>query len=138
MATYQDLNITDATFTADLDLTAKQYYFVMAASTAGKVTTSTGASNPAPLGVLQNSPSAGQEARVRVLGFSKLTVEVGTSLVNWARYVFCASDGQGEAVTGATCPINALWLDASVTSGSARGQVYLFGAGFGACPLAAS
>lgn len=139
MAVINDLDITDATFTADADLTAKQYYFVTPASTVGNVKVATGASNPAPVGVLQNSPSAGEAARVRVLGFTKLVVESNnTSPVNWAKGITCASDGQAEVLFVASCPFNAVWYDANVTSGSAIGQAFLFGAGFSVCTAAAS
>lgn len=139
MAVTQDINITDCTFVADADLTAKQYHYVMPASTPGNVQIATGASNPAPIGVLQNSPSAGQEASVRALGFTKLVVEANSSSpVNWAKGITCASDGQGEVLTAATCPFNSVYYGANVTSGSAIGQAYLFGAGFCACMAAAS
>lgn len=137
MSAINDLGIGDATFTADADLTSKQYHFVTVASTAGNVKAATGASNPTPLGVLQNSPSAGEAARVRLVGPTKLVGENNSTCnVTWGRYVFSASDGQAESVLVATSPVNALWLDSNITTGSAIGQAYLFGAGFGSCPLA--
>ena len=126
MANYRDMGIADVSFLADVDLTQKQYYFVMPASTAGNVTTSTGACNPAPLGVLQNSPSLGQEATVRILGFTKLVCEVSTCNLVWRRFIFCASDGQGEAIAVAGSLCNGRFMQADVTSGSLIAQVQLF------------
>lgn len=62
------------TFIADVDLTAKQYYAVTAASTADKVKTATGASNPGPIGILLNAPSANMDAEVCTFGFCKAAV----------------------------------------------------------------
>lgn len=137
MANYRDLGIADAAFTADIDLTGKQYYFVMPASTAGNVTTATGTSNPGPIGILQNSPSLGQEAAVRVFGFSKLVCEIATCNLNWARWLVCASDGQGEPLaTNGGSNVSARYMDATVTSGSVKAQV-LISAWTTACGAAA-
>ena len=141
MATNRDLGIADATFTADADLTAKQYFFVVPASTAGNVKLATGASDPTPVGVLQNSPSAGQEARGRVLGFSKVVAEsTSTCGMKWGR--FGAAGSTGAFVSGCTsgltgCAFNARWMDSNVNSGSVIGQVFLF-TNFAACANAGS
>lgn len=96
MATSQDIGLSDMTFVADVDLTLAQYYFVTMASTTGNVQAATGASNPAPLGVLQNSPSLGQEARVRPLGPTKLFCKTGSgSAIGWGRYITVNASGQG-------------------------------------------
>lgn len=64
----------DITVPAAADLSAKQYYFVLAAGTLA------GAGAQA-LGVLQNNPASGDAAGVRVMGVSKVvlggTVAVG-------------------------------------------------------------
>ena len=127
MANNRDMGIADVTFKADVDLTAKQYYFVQCASTAGNVGVATGTSAPGPIGVLQNSPSLGQEAAVRVLGYTKLVCEVDGSgcTVAWRNYVFCASDGQGQGASITGSPVNALVVDTTLTAGSAIKQVYL-------------
>lgn len=133
MAKYHDSGIADISFTADVDLTAKQYHFVTPASTDGNVKTATGASNPTVLGVLQNSPSAGQEARVRVLGFSKIVGENGTCNLTRGSFVTSGSDGQAETVQLSGCPAVARWMSATyATAGSIYGEVLLFG-GFSAC-----
>ena len=136
MAKYHDVGISGAAWTAATDLTTKQYYFVMPGSVAGEVVLATGASNTTPLGVLQNSPSAGQEAHVKVLGFSKVVAEIGSCNLTFGRYGFCASDGQFEVQASATGAINARWMGANLTAaGSSIGEVLLFG-GFGGCTLA--
>lgn len=135
MAKYHDMGIADISFIAAADLTAKQYHFVMPGSVFDEVVLATGASNGAPLGVLQNSPSAGQEARVRILGFTKLVVENGTCTLGFGRNGFCASDGQGEMVTVATSPVNFRYLGPNVTvAGSYFGEALLLG-GWGASGL---
>ena len=128
MANYRDIGISDAAFIADVDLTQKQYYFVQCASTQGNVGVATGTCNPIPIGVLQNSPSLGQEAQVRVLGYTKLVCEVDGSGCNlaWRNFVYCASDGQGQGASVTGSPVNALFVDTGFTSGSAYKQVYLF------------
>ncbi len=99
MATWQDIGLLDLTFKADVDLTLHQYYFVSPASTAGNVGIATGGSNPAPFGVLQNSPSLGQEARVRPLGPTKLFIKTGSgSALGFGRYAMVNASGQGTAM----------------------------------------
>lgn len=140
MAKYLEIGISDAPFKADVDLTAYQYKFVMPASTAGNVTYATGASNPAPLGILQNSPSAGQEARVRVLGFSKCVAVTPSGCgLAYGRYISCSTTGQAVPTASETGqPIYGRWLDANLAvSSSAIGMVLLNGA-FGTCPVSAS
>lgn len=128
MAAYRDLGIADVTFVADVDLTQKQYYFVQAASTQGNVGVATGTCNPIPIGVLQNSPSLGQEAQVRMVGITKLVciVDGNGSNLAWRNFVYCGSSGQGQGASITGCPVNAFFLDSGFSSGSAVKQVYLF------------
>lgn len=71
--------VYDDTFEASADLSTKQYYGVKlgaAASKGGGVKCSLGAAtSDVGLGVLQNKPGSGQEARVRLLGLSKAVVD---------------------------------------------------------------
>lgn len=128
MAQQHHIGIVPTSFYADVDFSActAQYRGVAAASTDGYVGLGNGASNPAPLGVLQNSPSAGQAAEVIVLGTAFMTARCATCTVKWGRYLTCASDGLFEpTVTG--CPSHARWFGPSVTSGSVSGAGFFFG-----------
>ena len=107
MAKYHDLGIADAGFLSDADYSASQnrYRFVKTASTADQVELAAGASLAGPLGILQNSPCAGEEAAVRVLGFSKLrvdTVQQGdtttASPIQIADYLTSTSTGYGRNI----------------------------------------
>lgn len=129
MATFRSLTTDhDATFIAGADFSSCQYQFVSAGSVVGEVVLATGTCNPAPIGIIQNSPCTGQEARVRIYGLSKLVVNVDGSgcNLNWRRYVYCASDGKGQGACITGCPVNALYLDANLLSGSAIAQVLLY------------
>ncbi len=132
MATYHDINLTDAPFLADTDLTAKQYFLVSAASTVGYVGLATGASNPAVLGILQNSPSAGQEARVRLFGPSKVIASPGACQLATGRYVTTASHAMAIGASGGLGDlVFGMWLSGSFTSGCQYGEMMFYG--FTAC-----
>jgi len=132
MANYRDMGIADVSFIAGVDFSTSQYQFVTPGSVAGEVTLGTGASGPAPIGIIQNNPSAGQEARVRILGFSKLVCEINsTCTLLWGRWLTCGSGGHGEPLTAVACPAMARYMEAgagsAVTSGSILAQVLLLG-----------
>ena len=138
MAKYHDSGISDVSFLAATNLSGLQYYFVNGGSITGEVASATGASNPTPLGVLQNAPSAGQEARVRIFGPSKLfCVTGGTCAIgNW-RYVGSNACGQGIGLASETGDI-ALGrnIGASMAVSASRFlEVFLYGSG--TCPAAA-
>jgi len=67
--TYDD-GIRPVTLVAGEDLTAKQYFAVRPGSVLGEVLLATGASNPTPVGILQDSGSTGQSVAVKCFGFS--------------------------------------------------------------------
>ena len=79
------------TFTADGDLSAKQYHFVKQ-STAGKVAICSGATDR-PIGVLQNDPTDGQEAVVMIMGVSKVSANEALTL-DWL--IGTSADGQAD------------------------------------------
>ena len=139
MATYKDMGITDVAFYADGDLTLAQYYHVTVASTAGYVKVATGACNPAPLGVLQNAPSAGQEARVRLLGLSKVFAVTGSgSALQSGKYFTVNASGQAVPVaTDGGSPVSGRWLDTTApVSASRYGQAFIWP--FATCAISAS
>ena len=138
MAVYHTIPGADVSFVAAVNLSSCQYFFVQAGSVAGEVTGATGASNPAPLGVLQNSPSAGQEARVRLVGPTKVKAVTGSSCgIAYGRFIL--STAAGEANSPATengSPICGRWIGKSVpVSASRYGEAFLFG--FSACHVSA-
>lgn len=130
----------DVSFIADVDLTAKQYLFVGPASTANNVQVCTGTSLPGPFGILQNSPSLGQEARVRMFGFSKVWANQGACILQWGRYGYVASDGRFESVLVASPAAAGRWLSGASSAGaSLYGEIQLYPGGIpGACPATAS
>jgi len=121
-----DISISPMGQKAGADLTAQQYTVVRHdTSTADQVLLSTGASTR-NLGVLQNSPSSGQEAEVAVLGPAKAKLRVNACDLAAGVYLGVASDAALEPLT-ASGPAFAKYMGAPVTSGSILGQVLLFG-----------
>ena len=104
----------DATFSASGDLSSYQYRFVAPASTAKRVQLATGASGPAPIGVLQDDPVSGYECVVRIQGSTALVVNATNAIV-YGDFLTAGSDGQGEVTTG--CAFHAMALEA-LASGS--------------------
>ena len=127
MATARNISIQPTTFTAGVDFSAcptQIYRFVRAGSIAGEVLL--GAAASPILGVIQNSPSTGQEASVMLLGPTKLVMDVGTCNAVFGRYVHSASDGQGE--TDNACGVaQGVYLGSTVTSGSFVGEIFFYG-----------
>jgi len=91
----------DKTFIALDDLSSYQYRFVHA-SGAGYVSLSVTAAGSV-LGVLQNDPVAGEEAAVRMIGFTKVmsNCESAASPLVFGSFVKSGSDGMA---TGAANP----------------------------------
>lgn len=131
MANYFNAGISEVSFLADEDLTAYQWHLVMAASVVGNVQLfdilPTAACPRIPIGVLTNSPSLGQEAEVKCLGFAKARAAVvgGSGLqfgsllcVSNAGHFVSASDDESD-------PIYGMWFGPDITSGSGYGNVLL-------------
>ncbi len=128
MATY-NFGI-DKSFTAAIDLSGSQYQFVKAGSVAGEVTLNS-TDGGSCLGVLQNDPKAGDEATVRVFGFSKVkaNTEAGASPLNYASFVKSASDGRARGYvtpTAGSAFVQGVFMDAAYVSGcNALVEVFL-------------
>ena len=126
----------DWPFLADVDFSSKQWFAVAAASTADyvKVATGTCGSAGAPIGIIQNDPQAGAEAQVRMVGMSKAVVDASNSSISYGEYLspVPASPGKLEphAPTKTGCPF-AISLGATVSSGSARINVWVIGPNVG-------
>ena len=120
MATY-NFGI-DKSFTAAINLSGSQYQFVKAGSVAGEVTLN-GTDGGSCLGVLQNDPLAGDEAVVRVFGFSKVkaNTESGASPLNYASFIKSGSDGRARGYvtpTAGSAFVQGVFMDAAYTTGS--------------------
>ncbi len=114
----------DLPFSASGDLSAKQYYFMKLATTAGRVLTANGASNPIAIGVLQNDPASGQEAQVRILGSTQVYVSSSTAIA-YGDWVMCASDGGAEYMIGGASSVQGIALEAVAAGKNAYIEVLL-------------
>jgi hypothetical protein len=106
----------DETFSASGDLSGYQYRFV-ALSTGGdrSVILATGASNPLPIGVLQNAPESGQAAAVRILGITQVYASAASAITP-GMHLTATTTGYAVKATGS--PAAAIALE-SLSSGSA-------------------
>ena len=89
--------VIDVTFIAENDLSAKQYHFVEV-SAENKVDVCDGVTDVA-VGILQNDPTAGKAAHVRILGLSKLSANEALSVGD---LVGASADGQGAPYVNGT------------------------------------
>jgi len=94
---YESPGVDVGTFTAAADLSAKQYHFVILAS-ATTVNVATAITN-APIGILQNNPTSGQQAIVRISGMSKVVAD-GTLAA--ANFIGTSADAQADAISPGT------------------------------------
>lgn len=112
MAKYYSDGISEVPFLADEDLTAYQYKLVKPASAEGYVEPfdhdGIGSGSAFPIGVLMNDPSAGQEAAVKVIGFTKAKGRVGACNLTSGAWVRAASDGLVEPASVATAAGDAI------------------------------
>ena len=130
--------IADEVFVAGADLSGSgQYRFVGSGSVSGEVVLATGASLPVPLGVLQNAPTVGQIARVRMFGRSTVTacpaacvLVPGTLITSGSIGTACAAGALGVSL--------GRWLSASTSGSSTTGEAFINCIGFNSCPGAAS
>ena len=93
----------DKSFIAGEDMSASQYYFVIPVASAAGYVEIAGTAAASVLGVLQNDPVAGEEAQVRMMGFTKVrcNAESAASPLVFGGLVKSASDGMA---TGALNP----------------------------------
>ncbi len=100
MANFSGMGL-DLPFSASGDLGDYQYRFVKVASTMMRVDAATGASNPVPIGVLQNDPYSGDSAIVRVAGVTKVSVS-SCAAISVGQLLVCGSDARAELVSTLT------------------------------------
>ena len=94
---YESPSVTIGTLTAGADLSAKQYHFVVLAS-ATTVNVATAITN-APIGILQNNPTSGQQAIVQLFGISKVVADGTLAAGN---FIGTSADGQADAISPGT------------------------------------
>lgn len=103
-----ELPVLDLSLEAEADLSAKQFHLIKLDSS-GKVALAGSAERA--IGVLQNNPSTGEAAQVRVLGVSKVvsgySFGVGTVL---------ASDASGKAITSSSAKPIGIALEAATAA----------------------
>jgi hypothetical protein len=79
-----------------------------------------------PIGVLQNDPSAGQEATVKCIGFSKVVGVTGGSLLQNGALLTASNSGALAAASAVDQDlIFGIWFNPDVSSGSAFGNALI-------------
>jgi len=92
--------ILDLSFPADEDLSADKYHFVVLTSSGTVRRPNNGTETP--IGILQNAPTAGQAANVRLIGVSKLVANAVLTVGLFVKpeYVGATDAGKGSDATG--------------------------------------
>ncbi len=99
MATYGSGQSLGLTLSASGDQDSTQYKFVQFAETAGQFLIATGASAPAPIGVLQNDPQSGAAGNIQTHGITRLWCDAATAI---GLHDFVTSGSDGAAIVSAT------------------------------------
>jgi hypothetical protein len=94
---YESPQICIGTLTAAADLSGKQYYFVKLASESTVNVCS--AVTDVPIGVLQNTPAAGESAEVAIFGLSKVSADATLAAGD---VIGTSADGQAQPLTVGT------------------------------------
>jgi hypothetical protein len=117
-----EMDVLDITLLAAGDLSSYQYRFVkMSADNTVDVC----GNGEKAIGILQNKPSAaGQAARVRVFGVSRLEEQ---ATITYGAYVGSQASGEGVAVTADTSLYCAICLDGETLATNERATVLLVG-----------
>lgn len=90
----------DITLKAAADANTWGYHFVAPDTTVDQCTLATGASGPAPAGILQDNPKSGGAGKVRVIGLSKIYADGSGTAINIRDFVTSGSDGQAVITAG--------------------------------------
>ena len=139
---YQD-GIIPISMLADADVSAKQYYCVRTASTDGYAKVANGASNSAPIGILQDDvgDEVGDAVSIKTFGFSLGVVSAcdiagNACVIKFGTYLRTGSNGQLYATGGGDAIATARAFD-SMSTGCGILNVFFFGGAAG-CAVAAS
>ncbi len=117
---YESPGIDLGTLTAAADLSGKQYYFVkLASATTVNVCT---AITDIPIGVLQNDPTSGQSAVVRIFGLTKVSADGTLAAGN---IIGTSADSQADAISRGT-DNSVTILGQAVEAGSAGETLTMF------------
>jgi hypothetical protein len=108
-----------ATLVAGADLSAKQYHFVKIDNGTGQAVAVDGATDR-PVGVLQNNPTAGQEAEVLIVGGTKLAAG-GTASAG--QPLFASASGNAVTLVFGTTGSAAFAVGTFITDASASAIV---------------
>src|SRR3990167_2696556 len=133
--------VADEMFTAAVNLSVSGLgRWVSPGSVAGEVILATGASNPIPWGVLQNAPTAGKPARVRMFGRSTVTSCPAACWLKPGTLITAGSIGEITPGPGGACIVTlGRWLTASLSASATTGEVFLNTTGwFSTSPVSAS
>lgn len=144
MATARNIGLVSAPFYADVALDDYQYYCVRAASTANYAALATGASDPHPLGVVQDNNASARGEAVQVVLFGPCVAKVAAcdaadspSPIKVGDYLQVSSSGT-LVRSGSEVVANAMALEAITTACRvANIEVFWFGP-LAPCVLAAS
>lgn len=124
---------------AGQDLSTHQYKFVVPGSVAGEVKLATGASNPMPIGVLQNAPTVCQVAQVAVFGLATVAGQPSGCILMNGTFITSSSTGTACAA-GSGGVVLARWMDVTASAANVvvNGQAFLYGGLGSACIGSAS
>lgn len=125
--------VWDEFFTASQSFAGCPYRFVYTGSNPTSVYLATGASNPAPIGVIQNTPLEGGLARVRMMGKSIIAACFSASNASPGTFMTVGSHG---GATPSVCGLFVTrWAGSVVltTASAAYGENWLLGPGMNSC-----
>ncbi len=130
----------DEIFTAATTMAGSPYRFVVPGSIAGEVILATAASNPTPIGVVQNAPAANEPARVRIWGKTLIAASTGLCNLRFGVYVTAGSVGTA-CYSGSLGIALGRWAGSTITMtngtpSATYGEMFLVG--FASCPVAGS
>ena len=117
-----EIDVLDITLLAAADLSSYQYRFVKI--TANNTVNVCGSTEQA-IGILQNAPdTAGEAARIRVLGVSRLEM---SATIAYGAKVGSAANGEGVTVTADKAYYNGICLQGETLVGNELCTVLLMG-----------
>ena len=99
MSTYSGNGLHIASLLAPADAETWQYHFTTLSTTEGDFALSTGASGPAPVGVLQDNPKNNLPGSIRTHGTTLVYADGSGTAINVRDFLTSGSDGQAVITT---------------------------------------